>query len=854
MKIYKSSLRLIGEVVLLCVILSLVVVSVTWATHFRYGHLSWKARPDIGQNAAEFTLFNSFRRSGYPGSGTDGLPITGDIIRENIGSTRLFFGDGTSIGTLDYLVVAFDPAADWIYCKALADRSNISLPIIHTYSGPGQWTAEINSCCRISTLRNNPDGNYRVLTTVNFNTETCSPVSTLPPIVNVQSGGTRTFSVPAADPDKGDTLSWRLAKSTEASGFSTGHTQPPAFSINSTTGLVTWNTTGLATGLWTAQVVIEANQSNTVRSQVAVDFLLNLTSAPPPGTTDPKFVQTVPTCGQTFDLAAGKNLHFTIEATDEDAGDIVTLNAIGLPGGATMTPGLPISSNPVSSTFDWTPTPADVGPHVVVFTATDITSRQVQCSVIIDVKVDTDSDGLPDDWEINGYSYNGVMVDLPAMGANPNHKDIFVEIDFMGSSGLLGHDHRPDNDAINWIINSFANAGFPDVLIENPDGTHGITLHVNIDDEIPHDDELGTNTVTRRDPNTQRILEVMYDWTDFDDLKRQHFNGDRPELDGAWEALSLSHHYCIFAHNAPYAPCSDDPTRLCPSSGIARGIPSSDFIVSLGGWFVFGGGDRSDQAGTFMHELGHTLELDHGGGDGVNYKPNYLSVMNYAFQFDGLRINGGTGNFDYSRFNLPPLDENLLNENVGLNGGAAIVAYDTKWYCATGQEWTDREINGPINWNCDDTIGSPVATDINQSPGGSRSQLNSFNDWEHLNFKGGLIGAGVVLPLPTETLVEEIDIDTAKSLIPPPPVGLVARPGRGSVRLNWNPVGPQDEWSYRVWRSTGGGPFSFIGTTTSTVFSDTNLVDGKTYSYNVTAVNSLGTESGPSNIVSATPR
>ena len=66
---------------------------------------------------------------------------------------------------------------------------------------------------------------------------------------------------------------------------------------------------------------------------------------------------------------------------------------------------------------------------------------------------------------------------------------------------------------------------------------------------------------------------------------------------------------------------------------------------------------RWDQAGTFMHELGHNLGLRHGGTDESNYKPNYLSVMNYAFQFYGLIKNNSQGNFDYSRFKLADLDE-----------------------------------------------------------------------------------------------------------------------------------------------------------------------------------------------------
>ena len=37
-----------------------------------------------------------------------------------------------------------------------------------------------------------------------------------------------------------------------------------------------------------------------------------------------------------------------------------------------------------------------------------------------------------------------------------------------------------------------------------------------------------------------------------------------------------------------------------------------------------------------MHELGHNLGLRHGGDDLPNFKPNYLSVMNYSFQLTGL--------------------------------------------------------------------------------------------------------------------------------------------------------------------------------------------------------------------------
>ena len=47
---------------------------------------------------------------------------------------------------------------------------------------------------------------------------------------------------------------------------------------------------------------------------------------------------------------------------------------------------------------------------------------------------DTDGDGLLDSWETSGLDINGdgtIDLDLPAMGANPLHKDLFVEVDLM---------------------------------------------------------------------------------------------------------------------------------------------------------------------------------------------------------------------------------------------------------------------------------------------------------------------------------------------------------------------------------------------------------------------------------------
>ena len=98
--------------------------------------------------------------------------------------------------------------------------------------------------------------------------------------------------------------------------------------------------------------------------------------------------------------------------------------------------------------------------------------------------------------------------------------------------------------------------------------------------------------------------------------------------------------YGIFGHQTNYRQATNDCT-----SGEWNPIPGNEFIVTLGGFRIgtspcpwdpdangFSVGNREQKAKIFMHEVGHTLGLFHGGERVPNSKPNYLSVMNYAFQ------------------------------------------------------------------------------------------------------------------------------------------------------------------------------------------------------------------------------
>lgn len=266
---------------------------------------------------------------------------------------------------------------------------------------------------------------------------------------------------------------------------------------------------------------------------------------------------------------------------------------------------------------------------------------------------------------------------------------------------------------------------------------------------IPHDNDLGA------------MAGDNYDWTEFDVIKTNHFSPARAAV----------FHYCIFAHHAAY---QQKGLLWLPNSGISRGIPGSDFIVSLADWPVGGGtGTTNEQAGTFMHELGHNLGLRHGGDDHGNYEPNFLSVMNYSFQMQGLTINGGAGHFDYSRFALPDLDENALDETVGLNGGPPINGYGTRYYCWLGERRVINA-NGQIDWNCNlNSAEVNVQADINQDS--QLTILSSYDDWDNLIFEGGAIGyTGTMPALPVATRSDELTREESAQLTTPYQVALVS--------------------------------------------------------------------------------
>src|SRR5262249_747894 len=101
------------------------------------------------------------------------------------------------------------------------------------------------------------------------------------------------------------------------------------------------------------------------------------------------------------------------------------------------------------------------------------------------------------------------------------------------------------------------------------------------------------------------------------------------------QAKELAYRYCVFADEFVEPTEGGGITFMTSGkSEVTFHDGGHDFMITLGAWPLPTGvpyGRAEEQAGTFMHELGHALGLLHGGDD-VNNKPNDHSIMNYIWQ------------------------------------------------------------------------------------------------------------------------------------------------------------------------------------------------------------------------------
>jgi hypothetical protein len=381
---------------------------------------------------------------------------------------------------------------------------------------------------------------------------------------------------------------------------------------------------------------------------------------------------------------------------------------------------------------------------------------------------ESDNDGICDEWKdptnsnylgSNGQGlaipYGSTIYQLNCDPTIPNDcpgvgmKDLYVEIAYMYKpadlNGKNAISQRPSTVALDLVKSSML--------------VHGIRLHYYIDDnEFGQPPGTGLNfyrnTITV--PGNINDDPITTNPSSFFSIKNAYF-GDANDRDSSkipngipqeWlTAKRQVFHYALFVH---------DIADHVGTSGWAE-IFGNDMIISLGQFSNSGQGSDAEIAGTFMHELGHNLNLGHGGApsDITNCKPNHRSVMSYQYQFPYFAFNPSNwaSFLDYSSGNSIQLNEKSLDENAGVGSAVSnsIVFGVTPMATLNPsnpvppsylQYGPPNAGGGPnsIDWDGSKRISSAVSSEINnigipECNENDLTILNDYNDWNNLNFE-----------------------------------------------------------------------------------------------------------------------
>ncbi|MCB9555868.1 MAG: hypothetical protein H6707_07155 [Deltaproteobacteria bacterium] len=301
---------------------------------------------------------------------------------------------------------------------------------------------------------------------------------------------------------------------------------------------------------------------------------------------------------------------------------------------------------------------------------------------------DSDGDGLSDAAELRGIDDPAFPQLLPRWGANPLHKDLFVEVDLAQwidskADPAVLHFGRPPtiSDA---SLGARAFARLPEM--GNPDQLPGVALHLDTGEpcaSLPLGINADCGPLCSLDQSGRRICGT----TPYAPNNAGHRAGLSTQRRGLFHVAVSD---CLIAGSAPGSP-ADHLEYDC------------------------------DRISAMVHELGHNLGLRHYGDPGTgtgNCKPNYPSVMNYAYsdRFAGGReIHFSTGEMLGDGGELDPRN---IDETRRLGGPNA----DISWLAARPFYYTLFDCLEPpargcrVDFNRDGRIDSSVRAYLSPMP------------------------------------------------------------------------------------------------------------------------------------------
>lgn len=332
------------------------------------------------------------------------------------------------------------------------------------------------------------------------------------------------------------------------------------------------------------------------------------------------------------------------------------------------------------------------------------------CSRAADM-ADTDGDGINDGWEVLGRRDKTPHQPLPRWGANPMHKDIFLEVDFM----LRCPSQNPSNASERMMTENKARRMvqlYSDKIINNngpviskqsiqrlrsfqlrnPDGLPGINLHID----------------SGRVPQSISDMTLYGDWGGHNDVEAEEnsntecgFSG--AEVSNVWRTQMELVRRGIFHYALAYKG--------------GGGQTQENKIFSS--WAM---DDELNPA----HELAHSLGLGHSGPAGwrgaidANCKPNYASIINYGY-YDKWGSSQGITFSDGTR--------NVIN-NQHLQERSVVDPTDTRYldHLENIFGYTVDRANGHVDWNRDGFYSTtPVRAYANHIMGGQGCEWTRYN-------------------------------------------------------------------------------------------------------------------------------